>query len=69
MTLSAFTQAYLDLEAAANRLGETFKNGRLTLKMLGKDVTVAANGDIYTDIHVHGSVCAGPYGRVDIAVE
>ena len=48
------TIAATDLEAAANRLGETFKNGRLTLKMLGKDVTIDANGDIFTDIHVHG---------------
>ena len=46
--------AKTDLEAAARRLGETSKNGRLTLKMLGKDVTVDAHGNIFTDIHVHG---------------
>ena len=46
--------AATDLEAAARRLGETFTNGRLTLKMLGKDVAVDARGDLFTDIHVHG---------------
>ncbi len=48
------TIAALDLETAARRLGEPFKNERLTLKMLGKDVTIDASGNIYTDIHVHG---------------
>ena len=48
------TIAATDLKEAAHRLGETCENGRLTLKMLGKDVTVDASGDIYTDIHVHG---------------
>jgi hypothetical protein len=46
--------ARTDLAAAAARLGETYENGRLTLKMMGKDVTVSADGDIRTDIHVNG---------------
>ena len=46
--------AATDLAAAALRLGETCEKGRLTLKMLGKDVAVDASGNIYTDIHVHG---------------
>ena len=46
--------AVTDLAAAALRLGETFEKGRLTMKILGKDVTVDADGNVYTDIHVHG---------------
>lgn len=48
------TIAGTDLPAAAHRLGEVYDNGRLTLKMLGKDVTIDDQGNIYTDIHVHG---------------
>ncbi len=48
------TIAGTDLPTAAQRLGEVYDNGRLTLKMLGKDVTIDDQGNIYTDIHVHG---------------
>ncbi|MBI9074662.1 MAG: DUF3786 domain-containing protein [Desulfatibacillum sp.] len=43
----------LDLEARAEQLGGRFLNGRLILKILGKDFAVDKNGKIYTDIHVN----------------
>jgi hypothetical protein len=42
-----------DLEFRAGMLGEKFSNGRLTLKILGKDFSVDTNGEIFTDIHVN----------------
>ncbi len=45
--------AGLDLAAAAERTGGLFADGRLTLKVLGKDVGVDAAGQIHTDIHVN----------------
>ena len=46
----------VDLPDAAQRLGGTFANGKLTVKVMGKDVSVDANGKLYTDIHVNGWV-------------
>jgi hypothetical protein len=43
----------LDLASAAERLGGRFSSGRLTLKCLGKDVSIDSRGQFYTDIHVH----------------
>ncbi len=45
--------AKIDLSASAQRLGEKFSNGKLTIKCLGKDFSVDPNGNISTDIHVH----------------
>jgi len=42
-----------DLESRAELLGGTFSNGRLTLKIMGKDFSVDTNGEISTDIHVN----------------
>lgn len=42
-----------DLESRAGMLGGNFSNGRLTLKILGKDFSVDTNGEIFTDIHVN----------------
>jgi hypothetical protein len=42
-----------DLESRARILGERFSNGRLTLKILGKDLSVDTNGEISTDLHVN----------------
>jgi hypothetical protein len=44
----------VDLAEAAQRLGGVFTNGRLTVKILGKDFSVDGNGNLYSDIHVHG---------------
>jgi hypothetical protein len=43
----------IDLSAAAERLGEKFSNDKLTINCLGKDFSVDAEGNIFTDIHVH----------------
>lgn len=50
----------LDLEEAAERTGGQFANGKLTLKILGKDFSVDSHGDFYADIHVNPWV-AGPF--------
>jgi hypothetical protein len=42
-----------DLSAAADRLGGDYRNGKLTLKILGKPLSVDSNGQFFTDIHVH----------------
>jgi hypothetical protein len=51
--------AGIDLEAAANRLGAQFSNGRITIHCLGKKFSLDSNGDIITDIHVNQWI-AGP---------
>lgn len=43
----------IDLRAAARRVGSRFSNGRLTLKVLGKDFSVDEKGDLFTDIHIN----------------
>ena len=45
--------ANADLEAAANRIGAPFSKHKLTLKILGKDVSIDTKGNIFTDIHVN----------------
>jgi hypothetical protein len=42
-----------DLAATAQRVGGVFANGRLTVKIMGKDFSVDADGRISSDIHVH----------------
>jgi hypothetical protein len=42
-----------DLAAAAARAGARYRNGKVTLKVLGKDFSVDANGNLTTDIHVN----------------
>ncbi|MDX9787597.1 MAG: DUF3786 domain-containing protein [Desulfobacterales bacterium] len=48
----------IDLEAAARRTGGRFENGRLTIKVMGKDFSVTAAGTFSTDIHVNPWVAA-----------
>ena len=48
----------IDLAAAAERTGGRFSNGRLTLKILGKDFSVDQQGHIFSDIHVNPWVAA-----------
>lgn len=42
-----------DLAAAAGRAGGRFSNGRLTLKVLGKNFSVDTSGKLHADIHVN----------------
>ena len=50
------TLSTLDLSKAAQRVNAPYSMGRLTLKMLGKDVSVDSNGNLSSDIHLHGWV-------------
>jgi len=43
----------IDLKAAAERLGAEYLNGLLVLKVLGKNVGVNSDGDLFTDVHMH----------------
>jgi hypothetical protein len=45
--------ALIDLALAAERVGGICSDGRLTLKILGKDFTVDSQGNIYTVIHIN----------------
>jgi len=45
--------ASTDLQKRAEILGETFSNGRLTVKVLGKDFSVDTEGNVYTIIHMN----------------
>ena len=48
----------IDLEKVASRVGGTFSNGRLTLKIMGKDFSVDSRGDLFSDIHINPWVAA-----------
>ena len=52
--------AALDLAAAAQRIGGRYHNGKLTVKVLGKDFSVNARGELFADIHVNPWV-ASPF--------
>lgn len=43
----------IDLASAADRLAADYADGKLTIKCLGKDVSVDAAGNIITEIHVN----------------
>ena len=45
--------ALIDLASAAERVGGIFSDGRLTLKVLGKNFSVDSQGNIYADIHIN----------------
>lgn len=44
----------LDFPAAARRLSATVVDGRLTVKCLGKDFSINAQGNVTTELHVNG---------------
>jgi hypothetical protein len=48
--------AQVDFESAAQRVGAQFSDGRLTLKILGKDFSVDENGNLFSDIHINSWV-------------
>jgi hypothetical protein len=45
--------AGLDFEKTAQRLGGRLVNGRLVIKVMGKDVAVDHEGKLHSDIHLH----------------
>ncbi|MBF0103522.1 MAG: DUF3786 domain-containing protein [Desulfobacterales bacterium] len=46
----------VDLEAKAAALGCVFSQGRMTVKVLGKNVSIDSQGNVFTDIHVNPRV-------------
>lgn len=45
--------ADIDFEGRAEHIGGSFRDGRITLKIMGKDFSVDRDGNAYTDIHVN----------------
>jgi hypothetical protein len=45
--------ASVDLRAAAPKLGGSFSDSKLTIKICGKNFSVDSNGGITTDLHIH----------------
>jgi Na+-translocating ferredoxin:NAD+ oxidoreductase RNF subunit RnfB len=45
--------ATVDLASSAQRLGATFSDDKLTIKILGKDFRVDSKGNLSSDIHIH----------------
>ncbi len=45
--------ANIDFQERAERIGATCRDGRITVKIMGKDFTVDRDGNAYTDIHVN----------------
>jgi len=43
----------IDLAAAAKRVNGTYANGKLTVKIMGKDYSIDESGIMSSDIHVH----------------
>jgi hypothetical protein len=54
----------LDLEQAAERIGGTFSNGRLTLRIFGKPFSIDQKGNMYADIHINPWIAAPVLGYV-----
>lgn len=48
--------AQKDLAAIAQKLGGRFSNGKLILKIMGKDFSVDSKGNLASDIHIHPRV-------------
>jgi hypothetical protein len=64
LTMMKAQIAHLDLGSAAERVGGRFENGKLTVKILGKDFSVDQKGTLYSDIHVNPWVAAPFYDYV-----
>jgi hypothetical protein len=46
----------MDLAASAERLGASFSDDELTIKCLGKDFHIDSQGNVTSEVHVHGWV-------------
>lgn len=53
--------AETDLKEAATKIGGSYANGKLTIKILGKNYSVDDDGNIFTDIHVNPWVALPAY--------
>lgn len=53
-----------DLEQAAQRVGGTFSNGRLTIRVFGKQFSIDSSGSMFSDIHINPWVAAPVLGYV-----
>lgn len=53
--------AETDLKEAETRTGGSYANGRLTIKILGKNYSVDDDGNIFTDIHVNPWIALPAY--------
>lgn len=49
----------IDFASAAHRLGANYSDGRLTVKVCGKDFGVDQEGNFYSEIHIHSWI-TGP---------
>ncbi len=45
--------AKIDLKSSAERLGGEFSDGKLTIRVLGKPLSIEPTGNVSTDIHMH----------------
>ena len=54
----------IDLSAAARRLGAEYSGDKLTLRVLGKNLSVDTNGNISTEIHVHSWIAIPVYNYI-----
>ncbi|MBW1649249.1 MAG: DUF3786 domain-containing protein [Deltaproteobacteria bacterium] len=59
----------VNLEDAAKKLKAPFKNGKITIKCLGKDFTVDSKGNIYTDLHINQWICLPVFNYIIKASE
>jgi hypothetical protein len=64
LQLAKETLSDVNLSSAADRVGGQFENGKLTVKILGKDFSVDQSGHLYSDIHVNPWVAAPFYDYV-----
>jgi len=56
--------AQTDFQDAAERLDAVYSGGRLTIRCLGKRVSVDKRGDLHTDIHVHEWLAVPVYNYI-----
>ena len=56
--------AKTDLKQAAEKLGADYAGDRLTIRCLGKEVSIDSRGEIHTDIHVHGWLVIPVYSYI-----
>jgi hypothetical protein len=60
-TLEALSRSItrIDLSSAAKRIGAKYSDGKLTIKIMGKDFSIDSQGNFFSEIHIHQWI-AGP---------